>query len=159
QVDVQGTIPPRSLGYWVDAYSMTPASIVHATSARGCGGDLGASLYVGGIYDLELRGAPPGAAAWFLVGEEQTRLADGTVLPSDVPALGMRGCGLGVDPLVVLAATTDGAGTARLRLQLPPLSRAYSVVHVQAAHRAGNAAGLATSNVLHAIFGHAEIST
>jgi hypothetical protein len=160
QVDTQTSSPPQTLGYWVNAYTMTPTSIVNASSGRSCGGRLTATLYTNGVFDFELASAAANQPAWFLFSNEQTRLSGGVGLPYDLTLFGMPGCRLGVDPFASIAAATNASGFARLRTQLPPLASQYFVLHTQALHGgATNAAGYATTNVLHSVLGYGELST
>ena len=150
QVDVQTSFPPLNTGHDLDAFvQLTPS--YHVESTGSC---LGASLrssWTGGIYSLDLRGAPANAVAGLLLGVDNLQ-AFGVPLPWDLGVLGMPGCNLLVEPAVTAVVMTDdtGAATASVPLGMAASSAifAQALIYEPTQPRGG------TSTLASALIGH-----
>ncbi len=157
QTDVQTSTPPAATPYFNDAMlSSGPLVATFLTSSPGCGGLL-SGTYATGNVSVTATGATPNAPVSFLLGADHTRFAGVVPLPYRLDALGMTGCLLGVDPLVSLTVIADGGGAARLTFPYA-IAGPSEIAYFQGVHAsAATPAGLATTNVLHAILGGSDL--
>ena len=94
----------------------------------------------------------PNVPGLFLIGLENHELANGARFPLDLSPLGMTGCTLNVDPLVILHAQSDARGRAILSLPFKPPQNAPIVLHAQGIHLdPSKPSGIATTNAVHSV--------
>jgi len=156
QVDVQSSATPTSTPYRTDGYEMVRTT-QHGVSETGCSGSLVASD-LSGIWSLQVTGALPNGPVLFMLGRENTLLAGSVPLPLDLGSLGMNGCVLGVDPLLIVPLAADPSGKATLSIPFV-LGLESAVIHVQAVTgTTSNLVGFGTTNAAHSILGKDGLS-
>jgi len=155
-VDIQQTTTATSTQYRSDAY--TGGNILRSAE-KSCGQSSLAGSYSGTKLTYTLSGAPPKVPLLFLLSTRNQTIGGMIPLPLDLSPLGMKGCVLGVDPILALAGTTDSAGSALFSGNLDPAGDT-AMLFAQAVHASpANPAGLATTNVVNALLGTAGLST
>lgn len=103
---------------------------LYASYGGGCKGSSGSAPthlgnaargypFIGEPFDLDAAGTPIATPAALLLGLSST-LWGNIPLPLDLAPYGITGCKLEVSPDVTLSTTTTGAGTASIRINLPP---------------------------------------
>lgn len=158
QVDVQTSPIPATTGYFTDGYELSdPSQALHGVSETGCSGSLVAG-YATGNWSLGVAGATANGPVLFLVGSENTLLGGSVPLPLDLTSLGMNGCVLAVDPLVIVPVLANAAGAASLTVPFA-LGPDSTVVHAQAlVATTATPAGFGTTNAAHSILGKDGLS-
>jgi hypothetical protein len=101
---------------------------------------------------MAVRGAAPRSPVAYMFGKDKVRFG-AVPLPLSLDGLGLRGCFLGIAPVVIAASITDSVGTHRLVIPygLPSdtLTLSTQALYVQATP--GN--NLATTNVMTSLLG------
>jgi hypothetical protein len=159
QVDVQSSTVPSSTPYLTDGYEMTmPDQTKHSVTERSCAGGIGVD-YASGRWNLDVAGARPNGAVLFLIGRENTTAAGGAVsLPLDLSPLGMTGCILGVDPIILVPLAAGPTG--RASLSIPVVAGPETIiVHAQALISTNlTPVGFGTTDVAHSLLGGIGLS-
>ena len=136
-----------------DGLDMTRTTHIHFSSGKSCGSGQLSAGYDGKNYLLALRGAAANSPLLYFFGNDKVRFGP-TPLPLSLNGLGLRGCFLGVAPLVIAGSMTDKVGTHRLVLpfSLPTstLSLSTQVLYTQATP----SKNLATTNVMTSLLGN-----
>ena len=161
QFDMGTAVGALSGSHQADAYSMSAVnSTLHTQSSPSCGGTL-VSGYdtTTGSYTLSLSGAVPSGFVLHMLSANNRRFAGVVPLPLMLDSLGLTGCYLGLDPLIYVASVASASGTDVQSIPFPVPTTDTTVLYAQSLHAAGNALGLATSNLANGILGGAGLST
>jgi hypothetical protein len=136
-----------------DFLSVTvPIGSQHLPAGKSCGGTLTAS-YLSPNYTMRVGGATANGACVFIIAKENVQLGAIT-FPLDLTPLGLTGCELGVDPLLLVTTVADATGASSVTFPFAVGTLDTAFWSVQALHvTTQNPIGLATTNVVNSIIG------
>lgn len=135
-----------------DASNANPRANFNA--GKSCGGQLRCSYdTTTGRYSMALTQAPASSLVLFMLGVENVALG-ALKFPIDLTGSGMKGCELGMWPLVLLPTQADATGNATLTFPFTLPTTDAVTWSVQAIHQSTNTSnGWATTNSVNSILG------
>lgn len=136
-----------------DGLDMTQTSHIHFSSGVSCGSGQLSAGHDGKNYLLAVRGAAPTSPLLYLFGGDKTHFG-AAPLPLSLDALGLRGCSLGVAPLVIAGSVTDSTGTHRLVIPYALGGETLPLVTQVVYTQATPGKSLATTNVMTSLLGN-----